>query len=149
MELKKDFKEFIELLNVNSVKYVIAGAYAVACHGIPRYTKDIDFLIEPSQENATKLLKVLDQFGFESLGITLADVSNPNKVVQLGVEPYRIDLLTTIEGVTFEEAFNTRQQIKVDGLMLNFLSKALLIRNKRAVARPQDIADATRLEELD
>jgi len=149
MELKKDFREFVELLNAADVKYVIVGAYAVAFHGLPRYTKDIDFLIEPSAENAKKVLMVLDQFGLGSLNIKSNDIAQPNKIVQLGVEPNRIDLITMLDGVTFDEAYANRQPVTMDHLLLNFLSKPLLIRNKRMVGRPQDLADAARLEELD
>jgi hypothetical protein len=148
MELKKDFKEFVELLNAAGVKYVVAGGYAVAYHGFPRYTKDIDFLIEPSAENAKQVLIVLGRFGLGSLNIELDDLARSDKIVQIGVEPNRIDLFTTLDGVTFDEAYDSRQQIVVDGLPISFLSKPLLVRNKRIVGRPQDLADVARIEEL-
>jgi len=149
MHLKKDFREFVELLNAEGVKYLVTGAYAVAFHGIPRYTKDIDFFVEPSGENAAKLLSVLRQFGFGSLNISVDDFTQPDKVIQLGVDPVRIDLLTGIEGVTFGDAYPDRCQVEVDGVLLTFLSREHLIRNKRTAGRPQDLADAARLEDLD
>jgi predicted nucleotidyltransferase len=148
MDLKRDFREFIELLNAANVSYVVAGAYAVAFHGIPRYTKDIDFFVEPSPENARRVAGVLNQFGFEGLGLTAEDLSKPDQIVQLGREPVRIDILTGIEGLTFAEALADSKQIEIEGVTVRFLGRKTLIQNKRAVGRSQDIADAARLEEL-
>jgi hypothetical protein len=99
--LNQDFKEFIQFLNDNQVHYLIVGGYAVAIHGHPRYTKDIDIWIEISRENALKIMKSLEQFGFGSLGLKMEDFLVPNQVVQLGYPPNRIDLLTSVDGRNF------------------------------------------------
>lgn len=148
MHLHPDFKEFVRLLNAAGVEYVVVGAFAVAIHGIPRYTQDIDFFVAPSQDNGAKIVEMLRKFGFESFGLTADDFAHPDRVIQLGVEPNRIDLLTGIAGVSFEEALAGRGLIEIDGEPLWYLGRSELIRNKRAVGRPQDIADAARLEVL-
>jgi hypothetical protein len=106
--LQSDLSEFIGLLNSHKVEYVIVGGHAVAFHGHPRFTGDIDFFIRPTAENAERLLRVLDDFGFGSLGITAADLTEPGKVVQLGRPPNRVDILTSISGVDFESAWISR-----------------------------------------
>jgi len=97
--LNQDFKEFIQLLNENHVKYLVIGGYAVAIHGHPRYTKDIDIWIEMSEENSEKLIISLTQFGFGTLGLTAQDFQAPDQIIQLGYPPNRIDLITTPDGV--------------------------------------------------
>jgi len=147
--LRKDYSEFIALLNAADVKYVIAGAYAVAFHGVPRYTNDIDVFVEPSTENGRKLVSVLREFGFGSLQLTPEDFGDPNQIVQLGVAPVRIDIITGIDGVDFDHAYAQRRFVELDGLSIPILDRESLIRNKRAVGRPQDNADVSRLESLD
>lgn len=147
--LRKDFREFIELLNATGVKYVVAGAYAVAFHGIPRFTDDIDIFVEPSLGNGQKLVKVLHEFGFAALDLKPSDFAKRDQIVQLGFAPVRIDLITSIESVEFEEAYASRRFVDLEGLRIPFLDRALLIRNKRAVGRPQDKADIARLEDLE
>ena len=141
MKLERDLREFIELLNARDVRYVIVGAYALAHHGRPRYTGDIDFFVEPSAQNAERLSQVLDQFGFANIGILEEDFTAADQVVQLGVEPHRMDLMTSISGVAFEEAWNTREYGDLDGLQVPYISRELLKRNKAAVGRKQDLAD--------
>ena len=102
MPLSRDLREFIECLNSNEVEYLAAGALAVSWHGFPRYSADIDFLIRPSKANAERALRAIAQFGFGSLGISTADLTAPGKVIQLGLEPNRIDLMTSVTGVTFD-----------------------------------------------
>lgn len=141
MKLERDLREFIELLNARDVRYVIVGAYALAHHGRPRYTGDIDFFVESSAQNAERLSQVLDQFGFANVGVVEEDFTAADQVVQLGVEPHRMDLMTSISGVEFEEAWNTREYANLDGLRVPFISRELLKRNKAAVGRKQDLAD--------
>src|SRR5215831_13589338 len=105
MPLNKDLREFVELLNSNRVEYLIVGAFAVAYHGFPRYTGDLDILVRPSSENAQRVLEVLSQFGFGALEVQIEDLEAPGKVVQLGVQPNRIDLVTALSGLSFEEAW--------------------------------------------
>lgn len=101
--LNRDFREFFESLNDNGVRYLVVGGYAVSLHGHPRYTKDIDIWFERSEENAKRIMLALRKFGFGSLGLTVEDFQVPNQVVQLGHPPNRIDLLTSLDGVDFEE----------------------------------------------
>ena len=141
MKLERDLREFIELLNARDVRYVIVGAYALAHHGRPRYTGDIDFFVEASAQNAERLSQVLEQFGFANVGVDEEDFTAADQVVQLGVEPHRMDLMTSISGVAFEEAWNTREYGDLDGLQVPYISRELLKRNKAAVGRKQDLAD--------
>jgi hypothetical protein len=146
MILNQDFKEFIQSLNDNQVHYLIIGGYAVAFHGHPRYTKDLDVWIKPAQDNAQKLLQALDEFGFGSLSLKEEDFMEPGQIVQLGYPPNRIDILTNPSGVDFETCFNARVTVKVDDTELNFIDLDNLKRNKKASGRFQDLADLENLE---
>lgn len=141
MKLERDLREFIELLNAHDVRYLIVGAYALAHHGRPRYTGDIDFFVEASAQNAERLSQVLRQFGFANVGVAEEDFTVPDQIVQLGVEPHRMDIMTSISAVAFDEAWDTREYGDLDGLRVPFISKELLKRNKAAVGRKQDLAD--------
>ena len=105
MRLEKDFEELLKLFNKYKVKYCIIGAYAFGFYARPRYTKDLDILVEPDMENAGKIIKALDAFGFKSLNLKKRDFSRPNKIVQLGYEPVRVDIITSIKGCNFEEVW--------------------------------------------
>ena len=141
MKVEKDFEDFIGLLNKYKVSYLIIGAYALALFAEPRNTGDIDIFIERSENNARKIIKVLKEFGFEGLGLTLKDFIKKNMVIQLGVQPVRIDIITNISGVNFEEAYDTREEIQFGKITANFISKEFLIKNKQATARIKDLAD--------
>ena len=144
--LNQDFKEFIISLNDNLVRYLVIGGYAVAIHGYPRYTKDIDIWIEPTPENASRIVKALEQFGFGSLGLKAEDFLVPDQVIQLGYPPNRIDLLTTASGVEFGTCYASRVEVEVDGVIVNFIDLENLKKNKRAVGRLQDLADLENLQ---
>ena len=144
--ISKDFKEFIQLLNDNGVRYVVVGGYAVAYYGYPRATGDIDFFLECTQKNASAVLTCLDEFGFESLGISLEDLTNPDQIIQIGDPPLRIDLMTGIDGVTFDEAWENKEIAELENLKICFIGKKDLGKNKRSTGRLKDQADA---EELD
>ena len=146
MQLSADLREFIGLLNSQDVEYVIVGAHSLAYHARPRYTGDLDILIRPVPANADRLLSVLRDFGFSAV-TEEADLTRPGHVIQLGRAPHRIDLLTSLSGVTLDDAFSTKISASVDGLPVFILAKEFLIRNKRAVGRPQDLADLAELEE--
>ena len=141
MTLSKDLREFVELLNSHDVRYLIVGGYAVAYHGHPRTTGDIDFFVEVSEENAQKLCAVLDAFGFAALGLTKQDFLEPGTIVQLGYPPNRIDLVNAISGVAFAEAWERRVSHQGDGLTMLFVDKETLLVNKAASGRPKDLAD--------
>lgn len=139
--LNQDFREFIQSLNDNAVRYLVVGGYAVAFHGHPRYTKDIDIWIEMTPENAEKLIKSLEQFGFGSLGLKEEDFLIPDQVVQLGYPPRRIDLISTISGVDFASCYLSRIEIDIERIKVNFISLENLKKNKQATGRHQDLAD--------
>jgi hypothetical protein len=125
---------------------MVVGGYALAAHGRPRYTGDIDFWVKPTERNAARLIAALNQFGFGAVGLTLADFTRSNSVVQLGYPPSRIDLLTSIDGVDFEAAYVRCLQFEIDGVTLPILHVEDLKTNKRAVGRPQDLADLESLQ---
>lgn len=143
--LNRDFKEFAELLNANGVEYLLVGGYALAAHGHPRYTGDIDFWVSPDPTNVLRLLSALQAFGFGSLGLKVEDFG-PDTVVQLGEPPRRIDLLTTIDGVDFGGAWARRVAFEADGLRLNLIGVEDFKINKRASGRAKDLADLDALD---
>jgi predicted nucleotidyltransferase len=146
MMFNQDFREFIESLNDNGVRYLVVGGYAVALHGYPRYTKDIDIWVEMTAENAANIIKALDQFGFGSLGVDEAEFTVPDQMLQLGYPPGRIDLLTTLPGVEFSECYAARTIVEIDGASVNFIDIENLRKNKKATGRHQDLADLENLE---
>jgi hypothetical protein len=141
MHLPEDWRAFIESLNSNEVEYLIVGALAVAYHGLPRYTGDLDILVRSSPENARRLQTTLTKFGFASLGLSAADFVDSYQVIQLGVAPTRIDLLTSLTGISFDEAWNDRAEAEFGGVRTNFIGREALIKNKKSTGRPQDLAD--------
>lgn len=145
MTISSDLREFLELLNSARVEFVIVGAHSLAFHARPRYTGDLDILVGDDAENARKLIDVLERFGFAD-HFKVSDFTKSEQVIQLGRAPHRIDLLTSISGVPTTEAFATKIAAELDGIPLYILSKEALIRNKRATARPQDLADLSLLE---
>ena len=145
MVLNQDFKEFIQSLNDHDVRYLIIDGYAVAFHGHPRYTKDLDIWIELGQGNAANILKALAQFGFGSLGLTEDDFLEPDQIIQLGFPPSRIDILTTLEGVDFDECFASKTITTIDNIQMNFIDLENLKKNKKATGRLQDLADLENL----
>lgn len=145
MPLNKDLREFVELFNSNKVEYLVVGAFAVAFHGFPRYTADLDLLVNPTVENADRVLRALSQFGFSSLGIKVQDLTSYGMIVQLGVKPNRIDLLTAISGVTFEDAWMHRRDGELEGVPVQFIGLNDLLRNKEQTGRAKDRGDAEEL----
>ena len=143
--LNQDFKEFIQSLNDNNVRYLVVGGYAVALHGYPRYTKDIDIWIESTQENADRLIDALDQFGFGTLGLKAEDFLEPDQIIQLGYAPNRIDLITTLVGVEFRSCYEARVEVRIDELKVSFIDVESLKKNKKASGRLQDLADVENL----
>lgn len=143
--LNRDFKEFAELLGAKGVDYLLVGGYALAAHGHPRYTGDIDFWVRPTEQNLIRLLDALRDFGFGSLGLGVDDFA-ADTVVQLGHPPRRIDLLTAIDGVSFDACFLRREEVEVDGLRLKIIGLEDFKANKRASGRAKDLADLECLE---
>jgi hypothetical protein len=147
-ELNKDLSEFIELLVALEIEFVVVGAFALAFHGHPRYTRDIDFFVRPSEANAEKLERAIREFGFASLGLKASDFYDPDVVVQLGQEPNRIDLMTKIDGVSFDEVWRGKVAGHLGDSAVWFISAADYTKNKRAAGRTKDLADAEEIEKL-
>jgi len=144
--LNPDFKEFIQSLNDNGVRYLVIGGYAVALHGYPRYTKDLDVWIERGPENAAKLMQALVQFGFGSLELTVEDFLEPEQIIQLGYPPNRIDLITSPPGVDFDRSYAARVVVTIDDVPVYFIDLENLKKTKRAAGRLQDLADLENLK---
>jgi len=147
MEVQEDFRDFLALLNAHEVKFMIVGGYALAFHGAPRFTGDIDVFVKPDHENAKRIIKALADFGFSSLDLTIDDFLDQNKVVQLGVPPVRIDIITSISGVTWEEADASKELGPFGDVSVFFIGKKQFITNKRASGRKKDLADIEALGE--
>lgn len=148
MIINPDFKEFIQLLNENKVDYLIIGGYALAFHGYPRFTQDIDFWVWADEENAKRITKVLDEFGFTSLDINEHDFLDEDSMIQLGFPPNRIDIINQIDGVNFLEAFSEKKVFEDGEMKINFIGLNQLIQNKKASGRLKDLADVQVLEEI-
>ncbi|MDP2826714.1 MAG: hypothetical protein Q8O52_29005 [Sulfuritalea sp.] len=143
--LSRDFKEFVALPSSTTIEYLVVGGYAMALHGRPRHTGDLDIWIRRSPENAQRLMVALSEFGFGDVGLSQQDFELPQNVIQLGYPPFRIDLLTDIDGVDFDAAWPNRETTIHDGLTLHFVGLADLKANKRASGRPRDIDDLEQL----
>jgi hypothetical protein len=141
-----EFEELFKCCNARRVRLVIVGGYAFSFHAKPRYTKDIDLFVDPTPANARQLLQALDDFGFGELNLTVEDFTKAGSIVQLGVPPNRVDLMTSIDGVTFDEAWAGRVEGTYGVEPVFYLGRAELIRNKRASGRTQDLADLEELE---
>lgn len=144
--LHPDFSDMLSALSDAGAEFLVVGAHALAAHGAPRATGDLDVWVRPTPENAERVLHALVAFGAPMQNLSAADFFRPDHVVQIGVEPVRVDLLTAIEAVAFDEAWAERETAEVGGLSLPVLSRRHLIQNKRATGRPQDRADVERLE---
>jgi hypothetical protein len=145
MELSRDFSEFIGFFVARDVRFLIVGGYALAAHGHPRYTKDLDVWVRVDPENGERILLALDDFGFGDLGLVLADFLDPDMDVQLGREPQRIDLLTFISGVEFDAAWDNHVDLEIGGLTVPVIGRTDLRTNKLASGRLRDLADAADL----
>ena len=145
--LNPDFRDMLSALSAEAAEYLLVGAYALAVHGVPRATGDLDVWVRPTADNARRVRSALTRFGAPLADLTEGDLVRPDTVFQIGVAPNRIDLLTSIDGVTFDEAWSARRVVRIDGLDVSVLARHHLIRNKKATGRAQDIADAARLEE--
>ncbi len=147
MEVQKDFKELLVLFNVHKVEYLIVGGYALAFHGAPRYTGDIDIFVKSDTVNASNILKALDDFGFGSTGLTEETFKSPDKIVQLGYPPVRIDIITSLSGVSWDEVYNGRVEGKYGDIPVSYISREHYVLNKKACGRKKDLADLEALGE--
>lgn len=145
MEVQPDFRDLFAALNDARVEYLVVGGYALAAHGHVRATKDLDVWIRATSDNAERLMQALDAFGAPTSRVTAADFASPGTVYQIGVAPVRVDILTTIDGVTFDEAWPDRVSSRYGDQHIHVLSRRDLLRNKRASGRSQDLADVDAL----
>jgi hypothetical protein len=141
MEIRTDFKELLELFNKHRVEYLIVGGYALALHGAPRVTGDIDLFVRPTNENAERILAALGDFGFGSLNLSKDDFTKPGMIVQLGVPPVRIDLITSVSGVPWEKADAGKAPGFYADVPVFFIGRDDFLANKRATGRAKDAAD--------
>jgi len=146
--VNRDFAEMLAALSAAGAEYLLVGAHALAAHGVVRATGDLDVWIRPTRENAAKVWKALVAFGAPLQELTERDLATPDLVFQIGVAPYRIDLLTSIDGVSFDEAWRDRASVRVEGQEIPLIGREDFLRNKRATGRLRDLADAEELEKL-
>lgn len=146
MDLAPDFNEFIGSLNAHSVEFLIVGAHALAFHGAPRFTGDLDLLIRPTADNASRVLTAVRAFGFPVETLQPADLTDPRRILEMGIEPVQIHVMSAISGVTWEDAWRTRASGTCGEHAVSFLGRDAFLRNKRAAARPKDLADIDALE---
>ncbi|MBL7946799.1 MAG: hypothetical protein JNN32_12110 [Flavobacteriales bacterium] len=144
--LSKDFNEFVALLKRHEAEYMIVGGYAVGVHGYPRYTGDLDIWLNPTEANAERVLRAITDFGFGSFNLTVADLTKEGNVIQFGQPPLRIDLLTAIDGVTFDACYANRKEVTFDGLAMNFIGYHDLVTNKKATGRHRDLDDVENMQ---
>jgi len=143
--LPRDFREFIQLLNQQRVKYLVVGGYAVGYHGYPRYTGDLDVFVELSETNAEHLSEVFRRFGLTGSDLAAPDFLEKGIVIRMGREPMRLEIINDINGVSFADCFRAKIVARLDGLRVNFIDLAHLRRNKAAAGRPKDLEDLRRL----
>jgi len=148
MTLDKDFEDFIAFLNKHQVDYMVVGGYALAFHGKPRHTGDLDIWINLSEDNAQKMVIVFSEFGMASLGMTKADFLQKGAITQIGYPPLRIDVINEIDGISFEEAYPNKLIIDVEGLPVNYIGLDDLIKNKETSGRSRDLSDVNELTKL-
>ena len=148
MKLQADLREFVALLTAKGVEFVVIGGHAVAYHGYPRFTGDIDLLVRPHQRNAARVLEALAEFGFGDVGLAVDDLTTPDHVVQLGRPPNRIDIVTSITGVDFDTVWQGRVATTLDGLPVHIIGLSELLTNKRATGRLKDLADVEEIERV-
>jgi len=148
--LNEDFVDLLRSLQEAKVEFVIVGAHALAAHGLSRATGDLDVFVQPSPDNANRVVAALRAFGapLAQHGVTKSDFEKPNTVYQIGLPPCRVDLMTSISGVSFDEASSSRMTIEIEGLKLAVLGRQALLKNKRATGRAKDKVDADMLEKL-
>jgi hypothetical protein len=141
MDLAPDFEEFIASLTAHGVEFLVVGAYALALHGAPRFTGDLDVFVRPTLENASRLLAAVRAFGFPVAELEPEDIARGDRILQMGVEPVQIHVMGAISGVTWDEAWQDRAVGPLGAQEAPFLGRKTFVRNKRASARPKDLAD--------
>lgn len=141
MELAPDFNEFFELLNAHNVEFVVVGGYALALHGAPRYTGDLDILVNPAPENAARLLTAVGAFGFPTDALSVARIADPRCLIQMGTPPVQLHVMSAIDGVTWEQVWEGHEVAILGGAPIPFIGRQAFLQNKRAAGRTKDLAD--------
>jgi hypothetical protein len=149
LDLAPDFDEFCALLNAHAVEFVIVGAHALAFHGAPRFTGDLDVLVRPTEDNGRRLLAAVAAFGFPTVPLTPADIVGGTKVLEMGLSPVQIHVMSHIDGVTWDEVWRSRQTGPLGSRDVPFIGREAFLRNKQAAGRPKDLADIDALREPD
>jgi len=144
--LNRDYHDMLSMFGDEGVEYLVVGAYALAAHGLPRATGDIDLWIRATPDNAERVWKALGRFGAPLAGLSAADFTAAETVFQIGVAPRRVEILTSIEAVSFDEAWPARDEVEIEGLRVPILSRSHLVTNKKALGRPKDLGDIDWLE---
>jgi predicted nucleotidyltransferase len=149
-DLNSDFLDLLRALVDSGVEFVVVGAYALSFHGAPRASGDIDIFVKPSPDNAARVWRAFLAFGapLAAAGVVQSDFEKPDLVYQIGLPPRRVDVLTSISGVSFEEAWSSRAAATVEGRTVHFIGREMYLRNKLAAGRPKDLADAARLSKM-
>ena len=147
MDLAPDFDEFCALLTARAVEFVIVGAYALAYHGAPRYTGDLDILVRPTEDNGHRLLQAIADFGFPTAPLTPQDIVAGSKVIEMGIAPVQIHVMSQIDGVTWDDVWKTRETGPFGSQSVSFIGRDAFLRNKQAAGRPKDLADVDALRE--
>jgi hypothetical protein len=147
MEIQPDFRELLALFNARRVEFLVVGGYALAFHGAPRNTGDIDIYVKPGQENAERVMSALTEFGFGSVGLNAGDFEKPDQVIQLGVPPVRVDIVTSLSGVSWEEAEHGKTGGEYGDVPVFYIGRKQFISNKKASGRKKDLADLEALGE--
>ena len=149
MDLAPDFDEFCALLTAREVEFVIVGAHALAFHGAPRFTGDLDILVRPTEGNGRRVLAAIAEFGFPTTPLTATDIAEGTKVIEMGVAPVQIHVMSQIDGVTWDEVWASREVGPFGHRAVAFIGREAFLRNKRAAGRPKDLADIDALRESD
>ena len=148
METQRDYEDLLKLFKKHKVRYCIIGAYAVAFYARPRYTKDIDILIDTDIKNAERIFEALNEFGFKNVGLSIKDFTKKGQIIQLGYEPIRVDIITSIKGISFKKIWGNRKKGVYGKQKINFVALKDLIKIKKSSKRKQDIADLEILKRL-
>ncbi|GMU58079.1 MAG: hypothetical protein AMXMBFR33_72250 [Candidatus Xenobia bacterium] len=147
MKLGRDFADLLDCLDRHGVEFLVVGGYATSVYAMPRYTKDLDIWVRASPSNGQRIISALQEFGFGNLGLTVQDFASPDTIIQLGYEPNRVDLLTELKGLEFDPCYGRAKRFQIEpGLSIPLIAREDLLRNKRAVGRPQDLADIAAIE---
>jgi hypothetical protein len=149
VDLAPDFSEFCALLNAHRVEFVIVGAHALAFHGAPRFTGDLDILVRPTIDNGQRLLSAIAEFGFPTSALTAEGVVNPRTVVEMGVPPLQLHVMSAVDGVTWDEVWLGKEPGSLGSDAVFFIGRTQFLKNKRAAARPKDLADVEALTDGD